>query len=84
MEFKTAQITAFIKCPDKSRRVFLVYGQDEGLVRERAKSICLTAVDSLDDPFCYVEMTQGQVSEDPARLSDELGAISMMGGVVSL
>lgn len=80
MEFKSAQIDAFIKSPDKSRRVFLCYGQDEGLVRERAKAICLTTVDSLDDPFCYVEMAQGDVSEDPARLSDEIGAISMTGG----
>lgn len=80
MEFKASQITNFLKSPDKSFRVFLIYGQDEGLVRERAKAICLTGVDSLDDPFCYMELSQNDISDDPARLSDEIGAISMMGG----
>ena len=80
MEFKAPQLANYLKSPDKSLRVFLCYGQDEGLVRERSKSLCLTAVDSLDDPFCYVELTAGDLTDDPARLMDEIGAISMMGG----
>lgn len=80
MEFKAAQFTNFQKSPDKKLRVFLIYGQDEGLVRERAKAVCLTAVDTLDDPFCYMELSASDISDDPARLSDEIGAISMMGG----
>ncbi len=80
MEFKSAQVSAFLNKPDKSLRVFLLFGPDEGLVRERAKKICLTAVSSLDDPFCYTELNAGTLSDDPARLMDEVGAISMMGG----
>lgn len=80
MEFKAAQFSNYLKSPDKKIRVFLVYGQDEGLVRERAKAICLTAVESLDDPFCYMELTASDISNDPARLMDEITAISMMGG----
>ncbi|GLQ04951.1 DNA polymerase III subunit delta [Sneathiella chinensis] len=79
-EFKAAQLSNFLKKPDKKIRVFLVYGQDEGLVRERSKALCLTAVDSLDDPFCYSEIAAGDLSDDPARLMDEVTAISMMGG----
>ena len=80
VEFRAPQIASFLKSPDKGKRIFLIYGQDEGLVRERAKKICLTAVDSLEDPFCYVEMTSADLSDDPAKLGDEIGAISMMGG----
>ncbi|MBE7636088.1 DNA polymerase III subunit delta [Sneathiella sp. P13V-1] len=80
MEIKPATIDAFIKKPDPAIRSFLIYGQDEGLVRERGKKIALNFVETLDDPFCYVEMTSAQLDEDPARLRDEIEAISMMGG----
>jgi len=80
VEFKAPQLASFLKSPDKGKRIFLIYGQDEGLVRERAKKICLTAVETLEDPFCYVEMTAADLSDDPAKLGDEIGAISMMGG----
>jgi DNA polymerase-3 subunit delta len=80
MEFKPAQLKAFLKSPDKSLRVFLIYGQDEGLVREYGKKISLTAVQSLEDPFCYSELDAGSLSDDPAKLRDEIEAISMMGG----
>lgn len=49
-------------------------------MRERAKALCLTAVETVDDPFCYIELAVGDLSDDPARLMDEIGAISMMGG----
>jgi len=80
LEFNPPQLSNFLKSPDKSLRIFLCYGQDEGLVRERAKALCLTAVETLDDPFCYVELATSSLSDDPARLMDEIGAISMMGG----
>ncbi len=80
MEFRAAQVTSFLKSPDKSIRIFLIYGPDEGLVRERAKAVCLTAVESLDDPFCYSEISASDLGDDPAKLIDEIGAISMMGG----
>ncbi|WP_025897352.1 DNA polymerase III subunit delta [Sneathiella glossodoripedis] len=80
MEFRSGQIKAFFNTPDKTRRVFLIYGQDEGLVREYGKKIALTAVASLDDPFCYSELDATSLSDDPARLRDEIEAISMMGG----
>jgi DNA polymerase III subunit delta len=80
LELKPAQIKSFLKAPDKKFRVFLIYGQDEGLVRERGKQISLGYLPTLDDPFAYVELTASQVDEDPARVRDELEAISMMGG----
>jgi DNA polymerase III subunit delta len=80
VELSSNQFRSFLKSPDKSRKVFLIYGPDEGLVRELAKALCLTIVDSLDDPFCYSELSAADLSTDPAKLMDEATAISMMGG----
>lgn len=50
------------------------------MVRERAEALAKTVVDDLKDPFRVAELTPSELKEDPARLSDEAAAISMMGG----
>ncbi|WP_169543761.1 DNA polymerase III subunit delta [Sneathiella aquimaris] len=80
VEFKAPQLASYLKSPNKSYRIFLVYGQDEGLVRERSKAICQTVIPDLNDPFCYSEIPASSLSEDPGKLIDEINAISMMGG----
>ncbi|USG61428.1 DNA polymerase III subunit delta [Sneathiella marina] len=80
MELPANRFRPFLKSPDKSIKVFLIYGPDEGLVRELGKALCLSIVDSLNDPFCYGELSASDLSSDPAKLMDELTAISMMGG----
>lgn len=80
MELSANQFRSFLTSPDKSIKIFLFYGPDEGLVRELGKALCLSILDSLDDPFCYSELSAGGLSDDPAKLMDELTAISMMGG----
>ena len=74
------QIEPFLKNPDPAARVVLVYGPDNGLVKERAKTIGLTVVKDYTDPFNVAVLSTDILSEDPAKLSDEAGAISMMGG----
>lgn len=80
MKLTFRQIEPFVKSPDKAARVILVYGPDSGLVRERANIMGKTVVEDLNDPFNAVVLTAEALAEDPARLSDEAGAISMMGG----
>ncbi|HHK75146.1 MAG TPA: DNA polymerase III subunit delta, partial [Rhizobiales bacterium] len=80
MKITWKQIEPFVKSPDPKARVVLVYGPDSGLMRERAKSIGLTVVSDDTDPFNVAVLSAGQLAEDPARLSDEANAISMMGG----
>lgn len=80
VELSANQFPSFLKSPDTSIKVFLIYGPDEGLVRELSKAVCLSIVDSLEDPFCYSELSANDLSNDPAKLMDELTAISMMGG----
>jgi DNA polymerase-3 subunit delta len=80
MKLTWKQIEPFVKNPDPKARVVLVYGPDNGLMRERAKLICKTIVSDINDPFNVIALTSDQVNEDPARLSDEAKAFSMMGG----
>lgn len=80
MKLTWKQIEPFVKSPDPKARVVLVYGPDDGLMRERAKLIGKTIVEDLNDPFNVITLTTDQINEDPARLSDEAKAFSMMGG----
>lgn len=58
----------------------LVFGPDQGLVRERAEALTKSVVGALSDPFRIVELDDAVLEEDPARLADEAAAISMLGG----
>jgi len=80
MKLTWKQIEPFVKSPDPKARVILVYGPDDGLMRERAKVIGKTITPDLDDPFNVISFTSDQIAEDPARLNDEANALSMMGG----
>jgi DNA polymerase-3 subunit delta len=74
------QIEPFVKNPDPKARAVLVYGPDEGLVRERAALIGKSVVADLNDPFNAVTLESDTLAGDPARLMDEALAMSMMGG----
>lgn len=58
----------------------LVYGPNEGLVRERAQQLARQVVADLNDPFNVARLTSSVIVNDPARLADEAAAISMLGG----
>jgi len=58
----------------------LVFGPDSGLARERAETLLKTVVDDLTDPFRVSDLDDATLANDPARLSDEAAAISMLGG----
>ena len=80
MKLSYRDIEPFVKNPNPAARVILVYGPDNGLMKERAKTISLSMVEDINDPFNAVTLSTDILNEDPARLSDEAGAISMMGG----
>jgi DNA polymerase-3 subunit delta len=80
MKLQTRQIDGFLKSPDKSARAILVYGPDQGLVKERAKIISLTIVTDLNDPFNAAHLTGELIEADPSRFFDEVNALSLMGG----
>lgn len=80
MKLKAAQVEAFLRAPDANAQLVLIYGEDEGLVRERGMRLAKTVVDDLKDPFRVVELGPAQIKEDAGRLRDEAAAISFGGG----
>ncbi len=80
MKIQFRQIEQFVKSPDKAARVILIYGPDNGLISERFETIGKTIVKDINDPFNVASLSTSILLEDPARLTDEAKAISMMGG----
>ena len=80
MKIPTAETERFIREPDPALIAVLVYGPDQGLVRERARKIVSSVVEDLADPFRVTELTAAVLLDDPVRLSDEVGALSLTGG----
>ncbi len=80
MKYSPAQLQKFVQQPDAKLRAVLIFGSDEGLVRERAKAVAEAIVEDLNDPFRTVSLTQPELQDDPARLADEAAAMAMTGG----
>lgn len=80
MKVKPREISGVLKALDSNIRAVLVFGRDEGLVRERADTIGKRIAPDLSDPFQVARPTTAQVKESPSTLLDEIAAISMMGG----
>lgn len=80
MKLAWKEIEPFVKKPNPKARAVLVYGPDNGLVKERSAAIGLSAVSDLNDPFNVTAISGDTLADDPARLRDEAMAMSMMGG----
>ncbi len=80
MKLAAAQIASFLQKPDPAVNVVLFYGPDAGLVRERADNLAKLIVDDLNDPFRVAALTGAMLTDDPARLLDEMSAQALGGG----
>jgi DNA polymerase-3 subunit delta len=80
VKFRTNQVDAFLRKPDPTVVAVLLYGPDDGLVRERARFLAQTVVEDLADPFRVAEFTAATLKEDPPRLNDETAALALTGG----
>ena len=80
MEVKSHLADRFVAKPPENLVAALVYGPDQGMVRERATTLAKTIVPDLNDPFRVAELDENALESDPARLWDEAQALSMIGG----
>ncbi len=64
----------------KTSRACLIYGPDEGAVREQARKCVAAVMGANPDPMNLTELTGAQLKEDPALLADALNSFSLMGG----
>jgi DNA polymerase-3 subunit delta len=80
MIVKSHEADRYAASPPKGLMVALVYGPDAGLVQERAEKLLKSVVPDLTDAFNVADLSETTLLADPARLADEVAAISMMGG----
>jgi DNA polymerase-3 subunit delta len=80
MKLPTSRITSFLNKPDPAVRVILVYGPDAGLVRERVMHLAKLTVSDLNDPFRTIALSPSSLTDDPARLFDEMASQALGGG----
>ncbi|MCX7898945.1 MAG: DNA polymerase III subunit delta [Methylocystis sp.] len=69
----------FVAAPPDGIFLFLVFGADAGMARERALAIVNKRVDDRHDPFQFVEMSGDAVAADPLALLDEANTTPLFG-----
>jgi DNA polymerase-3 subunit delta len=70
----------FLRQPPPGQPVVLIYGPDQGLVRERVERLLAAVLDDPKDPFRLSELSADAVRADPGRLLDEARALCLVGG----
>jgi DNA polymerase-3 subunit delta len=75
MKLAPARVEAFLREPGASR-VVLLYGDDAGMIRDRAAALVRTVAGATDDPFRVVELAR----EEIGRLPEEAASLSLSGG----
>jgi len=76
MKIDARDVAGLLRDPSRIRAL-LLYGPDAGLVRERAEAVARGVLGgSLDDPFCFVELTR----PDGGTLTAEAQSLSFTGG----
>jgi DNA polymerase-3 subunit delta len=80
VKIEPRHVETFLRKPDAAIRGVVVYGNDDGLVAERATILVKTICADLKDPFRVVDIAGDALKADPARLADEFSAMSLLGG----
>ncbi len=80
MKIPPKNIESFIKKPAPETVAVLLYGPDEGLVRERMDALTKNIVPDIRDPFSVAEFSAAALDENQALLMDEAMSFSMLGG----
>ncbi len=76
MKIDARRIAAVLADPGQMR-VILLYGEDAGLVRERAAGLVKTVLGPDPDPFCLAELTGKDAIE---KLEEEATSLALSGG----
>jgi DNA polymerase III subunit delta len=75
VKLQPARIGAFLRDPGDCR-VVLLFGDDAGMIRDRAEALVRAVAGSLDDPFLVSELPREAIK----RLPDEAAGLSLVGG----
>ncbi len=75
MKLAPARLSAFLQKPGDVR-VVLLYGDDVGMIRQRAERLVRAVAGSLDDPFLVAELARGGLDQ----LASEAASVPLTGG----
>ena len=64
MKISSGKADSFINSPPEDLRVALIYGPDDGLVRERAAKLGAAVVADLSDPFLVCDLSASDIVGD--------------------
>ena len=79
-QIKANMVDSYILRPNSSHRTILIYGQDVGLVNERANKLAQFYLKDNSDPFALLRIDSADIASDPLRLADEANTIPLFGG----
>lgn len=79
MKITGSRVSGFLNTPPSDLIGVLFFGPDRGLVKERAEALIKKFSSNPDDDFASAVLTADDLSSDPARLADEMAALSMFG-----
>ncbi len=71
-------VAAFVKKPDHYQTI-LIFGPDEGLIRDNAKALVASIAELPDDPFATTQLEASDIKDEPSKLYEALSAMSLMG-----
>lgn len=80
MKISASKSAGFIEKPDTGLSVYLLYGPDQGLVKERGGQLAKFFVPDVHDPFTVSHLTGDVIKDDESRLLDEMASVPMLGG----
>ena len=79
-EIRAGAVDDFLSRPDPAVRCVLIFGNDTGLVSERAADFATAVLGETSDPLSHVRLDSSEIAADPRRLADEAYAVPMFGG----
>ena len=72
MKIQPRDCDAFCSNPPDSVHAVLLYGENQGLIQERAAGLIETVIGARDDPFRLSQFTSGQAKSNGILLQDEI------------
>lgn len=79
MKLSGSRAEKFLKSPAPDSLGVLLFGPDRGLARERADIAAKAYLPEADADFGLTILTADDIAQDPARLADEMAAMSLLG-----
>ena len=79
MKLTGARANKFVSAPQADIIGVLLFGPDRGLVKERGGLLTRKYLPNPDDAFAATVLTADDLTGDPAKLADEMSALSMFG-----